>query len=49
MVAGELYLDDTLLLEGDYQLAKASSGHVVTHTDTGVVLYAHGDLDLAFK
>ena len=49
MVAGELYLDDTLLLEGDYQLAKAGSGHVVTHTDTGVVLYAHGDLDLAFK
>ena len=48
MVQGELYLDDTLLREGDYQLAKGGSQHLVTRTDTGVVLFAHGDLDLRF-
>ena len=48
MLQGELYLDDLLLLEGDYQLAPAGSGHRITATDTGVVLYAHGDLDLQF-
>lgn len=48
MVQGELFLDDLLLQTGDYQLAPAGSGHRVTQTDTGVVLYAHGDLDLQF-
>jgi quercetin dioxygenase-like cupin family protein len=48
MVQGELYLDDTLLMEGDYQLAKGGSQHEVTRTDTGVVLFAHGDVDLRF-
>ncbi len=48
MVQGELFLDDLLLLEGDYQLAPAGTGHGVTETDTGVVIYAHGDLDLKF-
>jgi ChrR Cupin-like domain len=48
MVEGELYLDDVLLLEGDYQIAKGGSQHRVTRTDTGVVLFAHGDLDLRF-
>lgn len=48
MVQGELFLDDWLLQAGDYQLAPAGTGHQVTHTDTGVVLYAHGDLDLRF-
>ena len=48
MLQGELYLDDLLLLEGDYQLAPAGSGHRITATDTGVVIYAHGDLDLQF-
>lgn len=48
MVQGELFLDDVLLQEGDYQLAPAGTGHRVTETDTGVVLYAHGDLDLQF-
>lgn len=48
MVQGELFLDDWLLQTGDYQLAPAGTGHQVTHTDTGVVLYAHGDLDLRF-
>jgi quercetin dioxygenase-like cupin family protein len=48
MVQGELFLDDILLQEGDYQLAPAGTGHRITETDTGVVIYAHGDLDLAF-
>lgn len=48
MVQGELFLDDLLLQAGDYQLAPAGSGHRITETDTGVVIYAHGDLDLQF-
>lgn len=48
MVQGELFLDDRLLQEGDYQLAPAGTCHRVTATDTGVVLYAHGDLELKF-
>lgn len=48
MVQGELFLDDVLLQAGDYQLAPAGTGHRITQTDTGVVIYAHGDLDLRF-
>ena len=48
MVQGELFLDDLLLQTGDYQLAPAGTRHRVTHTDTGAVLYAHGDLELHF-
>lgn len=48
MVQGELFLDDVLLQAGDYQLAPAGTGHRVTETDTGVVIFAHGDLDLKF-
>lgn len=48
MVQGELFLDDVLLQAGDYQLAPAGSGHRITATDTGVVIYAHGDLELKF-
>jgi hypothetical protein len=48
MVQGELFLDDVLLQQGDYQLAPAGTGHRVTETDTGVIIYAHGDLDLQF-
>ncbi len=48
MVQGELFLDDLLLQTGDYQLAPAGTGHRITETDTGVILYAHGDLDLQF-
>lgn len=48
MVQGELFLDDELLQAGDYQLAPAGTGHRITATDTGVVIYAHGDLDLKF-
>lgn len=49
MVQGELFLDDQLLRQGDYQLAPAGTGHRSTFTDTGAVLFAHGDLDLAFR
>lgn len=48
MVQGELFLDDVLLREGDYQLAPAGTGHRVTEIDTGVVIFAHGDLGLKF-
>ena len=48
-VQGEIFLDDMLLQAGDYQLAPAGTGHRVTETDTGVIIYAHGDLDLAFN
>lgn len=48
MVQGELFLDDLLLQHGDWQLAPAGTGHRITATDTGVVIYAHGDLDLQF-
>lgn len=48
MVQGELFLDDLLLQTGDYQLARAGTGHRLTQTDTGVVIYAHGDADLKF-
>jgi quercetin dioxygenase-like cupin family protein len=48
MLQGELFLDDMLLQPGDYQLASAGTGHRVTSTDTGAVIYAHGDLDLQF-
>lgn len=49
MVQGELFLDDVLLQQGDYQLAPAGTGHRITQTDTGVIIYAHGDLDLQFN
>lgn len=48
-VQGEIFLDDVLLQAGDYQLAPAGTGHRVTETDTGVIIYAHGDLDLQFN
>lgn len=46
MLEGELFLDDQLLLAGDYQLAPAGTGHARVSTDFGVVIYSHGDLDL---
>jgi quercetin dioxygenase-like cupin family protein len=48
MLQGDLFLDDLLLQTGDYQVAPAGTGHRITETDTGVVIYAHGDLDLQF-
>lgn len=46
MLEGDLFLDDVLLRPLDYQLAPAGSGHAGVFTDTGVLLYAHGDLEL---
>jgi len=48
MVQDELFLDDLLLQEGDYQLAPAGTGLRTSETDAGLVIYAHGDLDLQF-
>lgn len=41
---GECLLDDLPLQAGDYPLA--CSGHRIAAPDTGVVIYAHGGLDL---
>lgn len=49
MVQGELFLDDVLLREGDYQLGPAGSVHALTETDTGALIYAHGDLDMRLE
>lgn len=46
MLAGELFLDDLLLRAGEYQLAPAGTQHREVSTDTGAVLFAHGDLEL---
>jgi len=46
MLAGDLFLDEVLLRPLDYQLAPAGTHHDSVSTDTGVLLYAHGDLDL---
>lgn len=46
MLAGELFLDEVLLRPLDYQLAPAGTEHGGVFTDTGVLLYAHGDLEL---
>lgn len=48
MLQGDLFLDDVLLQPGDYQLAPTGTDHRVTETDTGVVLFVHGSLDLKF-
>lgn len=46
MLAGELFADDVLLRRGDYQLAPAGTRHGGVMTDTGALIYAHGDADL---
>jgi quercetin dioxygenase-like cupin family protein len=46
MVEGEVFLGDVLLLTGDYQLAPAGTAHSGVSTDTGGLIFAHGDLDL---
>ncbi len=48
MLQGQFFLDELLLQPGDYQLAPAGTGHRISETDTGVVIYAHGDLNLHF-
>lgn len=49
MLAGDLFLDEVLLRPLDYQLAPAGTEHGGVFTDTGVLLYAHGDLDLDLR
>lgn len=49
MLEGDLFLDDVLLRPLDYQLAPAGSGHAGVFTDTGVLLYAHGDAELELR
>jgi quercetin dioxygenase-like cupin family protein len=48
MLRGELFQDDYLLREGDYQLAPGGSAHRAVTTDTGALIYAHGDLEMKF-
>jgi quercetin dioxygenase-like cupin family protein len=48
LLAGELFLDDLLLRDGDYQLAPAGTHHDGVSSDTGALVYAHGDIELAF-
>jgi quercetin dioxygenase-like cupin family protein len=47
MVEGEVFVDDILLRRGEYQLAPAGTHHEGVSSDTGGILYAHGDIDLA--
>jgi len=49
MLAGDFFLDEVLLRPLDYQIAPAGSEHQTSTTDTGVILYAHGDVDLDVK
>jgi quercetin dioxygenase-like cupin family protein len=49
MVDGEIFLDDLLLRRGEYQLAPAGTEHGSVFTDTGVVLYTHGDVELDLR
>lgn len=42
MLAGELFLGDVLLRQGDYQLASAGSRHGEVYTDVGALLYVRG-------
>ncbi|WP_284619685.1 cupin domain-containing protein [Aquabacterium humicola] len=49
MLDGEVFLDDLLLCRGDWQLAPAGTAHEGVSTDTGGVLFAHGDLDLDIR
>jgi quercetin dioxygenase-like cupin family protein len=48
MLRGDLVQDDYLLREGDYQLAPSGSAHESVSTDTGALIYAHGDLQMQF-
>jgi quercetin dioxygenase-like cupin family protein len=45
MLRGDLYLSDTLLREGEYQLAPAGTGHRGLASDGGAVLFFHGAID----
>lgn len=47
MLQGDAFLDDMLLRAGEYQIAPAGTEHGSVSTDTGALIFAHGDLDLA--
>jgi len=49
MVEGDVFVDDILLRAGEYQLAPAGTHHEGVSSDTGGILYAHGDIDLAVR
>jgi hypothetical protein len=49
MLEGDIFLDDVLLRPGEYQLAPAGSVHGGVSTDTGLLLFAHGDLELDIR
>jgi anti-sigma factor ChrR (cupin superfamily) len=49
MLRGDLFQDDCLLREGDYQLAPSGTAHLAVSTDTGALIYAHGDLDMQIR
>ncbi|MEP6969950.1 MAG: cupin domain-containing protein [Betaproteobacteria bacterium] len=46
VLEGEMYLDDTLLFGGDFQLAPAGGQHNEASSERGVLLLVHGDLEL---
>lgn len=47
MIEGDVFVDDLLLRAGDYQLAPAGTTHQGVCSDTGGILFGHGDIDLA--
>jgi hypothetical protein len=47
MVAGELFLGDVLLREGEFQFAPAGSGHGELFSDVGCLLFFSGAIDPA--
>jgi quercetin dioxygenase-like cupin family protein len=49
MLRGDLYLGDTLLREGEYQLAPVGTGHRGLASDHGSVLFFHGAIDAALR
>jgi quercetin dioxygenase-like cupin family protein len=49
MLRGDLYLSDTLLREGEYQLAPAGTGHRGLASDGESVLFFHGAVDAGLR
>jgi quercetin dioxygenase-like cupin family protein len=49
MLAGDFFLDEVLLRPLDYQIAPAGTEHRSASTDTGLLVFAHGDLDLDLR
>ncbi|CAN5186422.1 hypothetical protein BH11PSE10_BH11PSE10_11930 [soil metagenome] len=45
MLEGEMFLGDTLLRPGDYQMAAAGSRHFGEMSDVGGTFYFHGAID----